>query len=277
MRWIRLASSPERMEEIRRQISWATAYGLPLHEISPAEALELFPLLDIDGVVGGAYLASDGYLDPSQLCNALANRPSGNGLRVHPHTRVTGIDAERGGSRVHTDRGTIACETVVNCGGMFAAEIGRLDVRLPLVPMSHQYVVTEALPEWPGRSERPLADAARPGPARLLPAGGGRAGDGRLRAQRGAVDRRRAVVRRDPGRLQRLAARRSGTGSRRSPPTRRCGVPAMADAGLRKIINGPEAFTPDNEFCLARPTSTASSSPLDSARTASRARAASAR
>jgi 4-methylaminobutanoate oxidase (formaldehyde-forming) len=61
---IRLASSPERMEEIRRQISWATSYGLPLHEISPAEAQEMFPLLDTTGVVGGAYLASDGYVDP---------------------------------------------------------------------------------------------------------------------------------------------------------------------------------------------------------------------
>ena len=70
---IRLASSPERMEEIRRQIGWATAYGLPLQEISAAEAQELFPLIDTDGRVGGAYLASDGYLDPSQLCYALAN------------------------------------------------------------------------------------------------------------------------------------------------------------------------------------------------------------
>ena len=55
---IRLASSPERMEEIRRQISWATAFGLPLQEISAAEAQELFPLMDPEGVVGGAYLAS---------------------------------------------------------------------------------------------------------------------------------------------------------------------------------------------------------------------------
>ena len=60
------------MEEIRRQISWATAYGLPLQEISPAEAQEMFPLIDTAGVVGGAYLASDGYVDPSQLCYALA-------------------------------------------------------------------------------------------------------------------------------------------------------------------------------------------------------------
>ena len=134
---IRLASSAERMEEIRRQIGWATAYGLPLQEISAAEAQELFPLIDTAGVVGGAYLASDGYLDPSQLCYALANLAREKGVQVHPHTRVTAIDTERGRvARVHTDKGSIDCETVVDCGGMFAAEIARMvGVRLPLVPM----------------------------------------------------------------------------------------------------------------------------------------------
>src|SRR6266571_1927787 len=60
---IKLASTPERLEEIRRQISWARTYDLPLHEISPAEAGERFPLIDLEGVVGAAYLESDGYLD----------------------------------------------------------------------------------------------------------------------------------------------------------------------------------------------------------------------
>src|SRR5436189_6293573 len=121
------------MAESRRQISWATSYGLPLHEISPTEAREMFPLLDITGVVGGAYLTSDGYLDPSQLCYALANLARAKGVQVHPHTRVTAIDTERGRvTRVHTDKGSIDCETVVDCGGMFAAEIARMvGVRLP--------------------------------------------------------------------------------------------------------------------------------------------------
>src|SRR3954449_5444481 len=89
---IRLASSPERMEEIRRQISWATAFGLPLREISPAEAHDRFPLLDPRGVVGAAFLASDGYVDPSQLCQTLAGAARRAGVAIHPHTRVTGID-----------------------------------------------------------------------------------------------------------------------------------------------------------------------------------------
>jgi len=81
---IKLASSSERLQEIRRQISWARTYGLPLEEISVREAAELFPLISTDGVVGAAYLPSDGYIDPSQLCNALANLARAGGVRIAP-------------------------------------------------------------------------------------------------------------------------------------------------------------------------------------------------
>src|SRR5881227_2515996 len=152
---IKLASSPERLEEIRRQIGWATSYGLPLHEISVKEAAERFPLISTDGVLGAAYLESDGYLDPSQLCYSLAAAARANGVAIFPHTCVTGIDTHRGRvTGVTTESGHIGCEVVVNCGGMFAAEIGRLaGVRIPLVPMSHQYLVTDAFLE---RREAPL-------------------------------------------------------------------------------------------------------------------------
>src|SRR4051812_33155030 len=131
---IKVASSPERLEEIRRQISWARSYGLPLHEISPSEVAERFPLVDLAGVVGAAYLDSDGFLDPSQLCYSLATEARALGVRIIQHTRVVGIDTADGRVRaVRTDVGDIACEVVVNCGGMFAAEIGRLaGVRIPL-------------------------------------------------------------------------------------------------------------------------------------------------
>ena len=70
---IKLASTPERMEEIRRQIGWARTFGLDLQEISPKQAQELFPLMDLNGVVGACYMASDGQVDPSQLAQALAS------------------------------------------------------------------------------------------------------------------------------------------------------------------------------------------------------------
>jgi len=152
---IRLASSPERLEEIRRQIGWARTFGLPLEEISPAQAAEMFPLMDPEGVLGAAYLPTDGWVDPSQLCHSLAALARAGGATVRTRTRVLGIDTEKGRvTRVRTDRGDIDCEVVVDCGGMFAAEIGRMvGVRVPLVPMQHQYLVTEAFLE---RCETPL-------------------------------------------------------------------------------------------------------------------------
>ena len=74
---LRLAASPERLEELRRQASWARTFGLPLELISPEAARDLFPLLDITGVLGASFLPSDGYIDPSRLCRALADGPSG--------------------------------------------------------------------------------------------------------------------------------------------------------------------------------------------------------
>jgi 4-methylaminobutanoate oxidase (formaldehyde-forming) len=246
---IKLASSPERLMEIRRQISWARTYHLPLHEISVAEAAELFPLIDTDGVVGAAYLESDGYLDPSQLCYSLAAGARNKGVQIFTHTRVTGIDTDDGRvTGVRTDRGDIGCEVVVNCAGMFAAEIGRLaGVRIPLIPMSHQYLVTDAfLP----RRDKPLPTLRDPDllvyfrqEVDGLVMGGYERDPAPFTATATTVDAVPAdfngqLLKEDWPRFEALAA----SSQRR--------VPAMADVGVRRIINGPEAFTPDNEFCL---------------------------
>lgn len=245
---IKLASSPERLEEIRRQISWARTYDLPLHEISAAEAKQRFPLLDTDGVLGAAYLDSDGYLDPSQLCYALANGARAAGVQIHTHTRVLGIDVVGGAvTGVRTDRGHIACEVVVNCGGMFAAEIGRMaGVRVPLVPMSHQYVVTEPLLErgttLPTLRDPDLLVYFRQEVDGLLMGGYERnpepftASPSRFDAV--PADFNGKLLPENWSRMEEIA----GNAARR--------VPAMADLGVRTVINGPEAFTPDNEFCL---------------------------
>ncbi|MCG5215977.1 FAD-dependent oxidoreductase [Streptosporangium sp. KLBMP 9127] len=246
---IKLAGTPERMEEIRRQIGWARTFGLPLEEITAAEAAAMFPLIDTDGVVGAAYLASDGQVDPSQLCHSLAAGARAGGVRIHTHTRVLDIDTEHGRvSRVRTDKGDIDCEIVVDCGGMFAAEIGRMaGVRVPIVPMSHQYVVTEPFLDRPARPLPTLRD-----PDLLvyyrqevdgLVMGGYERTSGPWTATEAAYD---AVPADFNGRL--LAEdwdRFIEIGD-----NARIRVPALADVGIRKLINGPEAFTPDNEFCL---------------------------
>ena len=249
---IRLASSEERMEELRRQAGWAKTFGLPLELISADEARELFPLLSIEGVLGAALLPTDGYLDPSQLTFALAERAREGGVAIHTNARVTGIDSERGRvTRVRTERGNIAAENVVIAGGMFAAELGRLaGVRIPVVPMSHEYIVTQPFRE---------RDPARPLPTLRDPDllvyfredGGG--------LVMGGYERRSA-----PAFLDGRA-----TGFERIPPdfngrlleddwdrfeeivvNSRRRVPQMEEVLVTRMINGPEAFTPDNEFCL---------------------------
>jgi 4-methylaminobutanoate oxidase (formaldehyde-forming) len=246
---IKLASSPERLQEIRRQISWAKTYDLPLHEISVDEAAERFPLIDTEGVVGAAYLESDGYLDPSQLTYSLAAGARANGVRILPHTRVVGIEVVGGRVvAVVTENGRVECEVIVNCGGMFAAEIGRLaGVRIPVVPMSHQYLVSEGfLP----RGDTPLPTLRDPDllvyyrqEVDGLVMGGYERDPAPYTAtttQYDAIapDFNGQLLKEDWPRFEEIA-----TNAQRR-------VPAMAEVGVRRIINGPEAFTPDNEFCL---------------------------
>src|SRR5438128_9478126 len=122
---LRLASSQERMEELTRQAAWAKTFGLPLELISAQEAQRMFPPMTADGVLGAAFLPTDGYIDPSQLTFALIEGARRRGAEICEATRVTGIDIKDGRVRgVMTDAGDITTDLVVNAGGMFAPEIG---------------------------------------------------------------------------------------------------------------------------------------------------------
>ena len=146
---LRLASTVERMEELARQAGWAQTFGLPLELISTEEALERFHgLFDPADVLGAVWLPTDGWLNPTDLTMALAAGARSRGAEIATTTRVTGIGVEeRQGRRrvthVDTDRGRITCDVVVNAGGMFAHELGRMvGVNVPVVPMAHQYALT---------------------------------------------------------------------------------------------------------------------------------------
>src|SRR5512146_1240958 len=128
---LRLASSPERFEELRRQAGWAKTFGLPLELITAAEAQALFPLMSTDGVLAAVYLPTDGWLDPSGLALALAAGARSRGAQIRTHTRAVGISQERGrvtGVTVEHkgERSDIHTAVVINAGGMFAPEIGRM-------------------------------------------------------------------------------------------------------------------------------------------------------
>lgn len=246
---IKLASSPERMEEIRRQIGWARTFGLDLNEISPRQAQDLFPLIDLKGVVGACYLASDGQVDPSQLAQALAAGARRGGVKIFTHTRVTAIRTSNGHvTHVETDKGTIECEVVVNCGGMFAAEIGRLvDVRVPIVPMSHQYLITEnflpaGTPQLPSLRDPDLLIYFRQEVSGLLMGGYER----NSRAWMTDYENLDGIPQDFNGKLLPQEWDRFEEIAINSQKR----VPKMGEVGVKNFINGPEGFTPDNEFCL---------------------------
>lgn len=246
---IKLASTLERMEEIRRQIGWARTFGLDLQEISPKQAQGLFPLMDLEGVVGACYMASDGQVDPSQLAQALASGARRGGVQIFTHTRVLGI-ATKGGrvTHVQTDKGTIECEIVVNCGGMFAAELGRMvDVRIPIVPMSHQYLITEnflpaGAPYLPSLRDPDLLIYFRQEVSGLLMGGYER----NSKAWTADYTHFDDIPADFNGRLLPEEWDRFEEIAENSQKR----VPKMGEVGVKNFINGPEGFTPDNEFCL---------------------------
>jgi 4-methylaminobutanoate oxidase (formaldehyde-forming) len=246
---LRLACTPEREEELHRQVGWSRTFGLALELLSADEAAALFPLMSTDGVRAASYLPTDGYLDPSQLTYALAEGAREGGCRIYTHTRVTAIDVEAGRVRgVQTQWGPVEAEVVVNAGGMFAAEIGRMaGVRVPVVPFAHEYLVTQPFRERDDGHLPTLRD-----PDLLVyyrEEGGGLVMGGYERHSAPwslrpdgldaiAPDFNGILLEEDWDRFEEIAVN-----SRKR-------VPAMEDVKVTRLINGPEAFTPDNEFLL---------------------------
>ncbi|MEA2620296.1 MAG: hypothetical protein QOC97_1069 [Chloroflexota bacterium] len=244
---LRLASSPERFEELRRQAGWAKTFGLPLELITAQEAQALFPLMSTDGVLGAVYLPTDGWLDPSGLANALAAGARQRGASIRPHTRVVAIGTDRGrvtGVTVERadERIEIRADVVVNAAGMFAPEIGRMvGVNIPIIPMAHEYLFTEPIEGvHPGLPQ--LRDPDNLVYFREEVGGLCMGGYERHPAPWGLdgipSDFNGKLLAPDWPRFEEIMA----------GAVRR--VPAIADAGINRMINGPEAFTPDNEFIL---------------------------
>jgi glycine cleavage system aminomethyltransferase T/glycine/D-amino acid oxidase-like deaminating enzyme len=244
---LRLASTPERLEELRRQAGWAKTFGLPLDLIDACEAQERFPLMSLNGVLGAVWLPTDGWLDPSGLAQALAAGARSRGASIRQHTRVVGIGVERGrvtGVEVEHrgERTTIEADVVVNAGGMFAPEIGRMvGVTVPIIPMAHQYLFTHAIdgvtPDLPTMRDPDNLCYFREEVGGLCM--GGYERDPAPWSLDGVPpDFNHRLLEPDWPRFEAIM---HGAIHR---------VPAIADAGVTRMINGPEAFTPDNEFIL---------------------------
>ena len=244
---LRLASTPERFEELRRQAGWAKTFGLPLELITAADAQALFPLMSTEGVLGAVYLPTDGWLDPSGLANALAAGARARGAHIRPHTRVVAIATDQGrvtGVTVEHqgERSEIRTDVVVNAAGMFAPEVGAMvGVTIPIIPMAHEYLFTEPIEGvHPGLPQ--LRDPDNLVYFREEVGGLCMGGYERHPAPWGLdgipADFNGKLLAPDWPRFEDLMA----------GAVRR--VPAIADAGINRMINGPEGFTPDNEFIL---------------------------
>jgi 4-methylaminobutanoate oxidase (formaldehyde-forming) len=240
---LRLASSPARLEEIRRQASWAKTFGLPMEIVSAEEAQVLFPPMSTDGVLAAAYIPDDGYLDPSQLTFSLADAARRLGAQIEVRTTVESIETRDGRVvAVVTDKGRIECEVVVDAAGMYAPEIARLvGVDLPIIPYGHQYLITE-----------PFAPALEPLPTLRDPdnlvyfrteVGGLVMGGYERKPAPWALDGIPAGFEAQllPEEWDRMEELFTNAIHR---------VPAMETAEVKKFFNGPEAFTPDADFLL---------------------------
>jgi glycine cleavage system aminomethyltransferase T/glycine/D-amino acid oxidase-like deaminating enzyme len=250
---LRLASTKERLEELRRQTGWAKTFGLPLELISANEAQDRFPLMSTEGVLGAVWLPTDGWLDPSGLAQALAAGARSRGATIRQHTRVVGIGVDRGrvtGVEIErrgvdggtAQRETIEADVVVDAGGMFAPEIARLaGVTVPIIPMAHQYLFTHAIddvtPGLPTMRDPDHLCYFREEVGGLCM--GGYERDPMPWSLDGIpADFNHRLLDPDWPRFQAIM---EGAIHR---------VPAIENAGITRMINGPEAFTPDNEFIL---------------------------
>ena len=145
--YLQIASNPERMDKLRRVTDFVRGFGIDVEEISPSEVAKMWPLFDTSDVLAGFYTPDDGRANPVDVTMALAKGARMGGARILEGVRVTGITQTKGRvTGVSTERGTIEADYVVNCGGMWAREIGAMaGVNVPLHAAEHYYLITEPI------------------------------------------------------------------------------------------------------------------------------------
>jgi glycine cleavage system aminomethyltransferase T/glycine/D-amino acid oxidase-like deaminating enzyme len=150
---LEVATTPERLEEIKRKHGYAQSWGIEAHLISADECLEKHPLLNKDLILGGLYIPTDGLALAARATQILIENSRTAGVVYHEHTVVTGIEQANGHvTGVTTSQGSIPADVVVSCAGFWGVEIGKMiGLKVPLLPLGHQYVKTTAVPNLVGR------------------------------------------------------------------------------------------------------------------------------
>src|SRR5882757_1002445 len=237
---VMLAGTPERMDWLKMAKARGRYLGMDLELISASEAKKVFPLMEEKHFLGAIYDPIEGHVDPYGVTHAYAKAAQIGGADIVRHTRVVDLKPRPDGTwDVITDHGNVHAEHVVNAGGLWAREVGRMvGIELPILAMEHQYLITGDMPELAGKEEQLHAIDFE--------------GEIYIRQERGGMlmgTYERAGVPWSPVTTpwdfgQDLLA----NDLERIAPSRRVGsadFPALDRAGLRKVVNGAFTFAPD--------------------------------
>ena len=145
---IRLARTKDRWDEFMYYAGVAETIGVKVNVLTPQQVKEIWPLCETDGLLGAIQHPDDGYIQPADLTQAMAKGARARGAEIHRNTTVTGIEQKPNGEwLVKTDQGDITCEHVVSATGNFARKTGAMvGLDIPVIPVEHQYIVTEPHP-----------------------------------------------------------------------------------------------------------------------------------
>lgn len=241
---LRLAATRDRMLEAKRLATMARSFDLEMSIISPAEAKDLFPLIDEKGLHGAAFIPSDGYVDPASLCQAIAGAARRQGADIRQGVEVTDFTVAAGRiSHVETSIGGFEAQNVILATGMWSRELGaKLGLRIPACAVEHQYIITESTGSEIGHYPT-LRD-----PERLVyykPDVGGRLviggyeegtppfGDPKIPGQ--------FVRQLLPENLDRFLPLAELAGQV---------TPVVNEVGIRQVINGPIPYSADGDFVM---------------------------
>lgn len=157
---IRLADNEDRMDEYRHYAGVAKTIGVDVQWMTPDEVQDIWPLMATDGLIGAIRHPDDGYIQPADLTQALAQGARALGAEIYRQTTVTAITRTAAGEwRVSTDKGDILCDHVVSATGSFARHTGAMvGLDIPVIPVEHQYIVTEPHPAILARKEQGLPE-----------------------------------------------------------------------------------------------------------------------
>jgi len=240
---LRLATNEDRWTEYKRLATTAQSFGMEMHLISSNEVKKMWPLMNVEDLVGASWLPTDGQASPTDISQSLTKGARMHGAKIIENVRVTGFDIERGRvTAVQTNQGTIACDTVINCGGQWARQIGAMaGVSVPLQPVKHQYIITEKV-DGLATDVATIRDPDRRTYFKEEVGGlvlGGYEPNPMAWMQGDVPDNFEFQLFDDD--WDHFEQHMSQALAR---------VPALETTGIKKMINGPESFTPDGNFIL---------------------------